>query len=228
MGRLFSYGVFFLVAVSLTSPQRVSGQEAGGLDVKSSRVYTFVQGTGVGHSHAVEAKLLRGNLILGATSNAGSVLFDMKSFDVDTLRARKKLGLEGKVADVTRRAVNREMHGKAVLNTAKFPQASLSISAAKPVGIDKKTGLAEYELTGNFKLLGVTRPLKVNILVDDSEKSLKVTGEFTIKQTDYGIKPFRKAFGAVGVADELKISGDLLVAPSPGSRRSLEQLRKSS
>ncbi len=42
---------------------------------------------------------------------------------------------------------------------------------------------------------------------------LHIRGSFNIKQTDYGIKPYSMALGAIGVADTLKIDGDLFVAP---------------
>ena len=37
-------------------------------------------------------------------------------------------------------------------------------------------------------------------------------GNFSLLQTDYGIKPFTTALGAIGVADRLTIYGDLWVA----------------
>jgi hypothetical protein len=39
-------------------------------------------------------------------------------------------------------------------------------------------------------------------------------GKFAIRQTDFGIKPYTKAFGAVGIKDELVIQGDLWVVPT--------------
>jgi len=43
---------------------------------------------------------------------------------------------------------------------------------------------------------------------------LHIRGNFTILQTDYGITPYSKAFGAIGVANPLRIYGDLYVAPT--------------
>ena len=41
---------------------------------------------------------------------------------------------------------------------------------------------------------------------------MHLRGGFTLLQSQFGITPFTKAFGAVGVADELKVYGDLWVA----------------
>ena len=40
---------------------------------------------------------------------------------------------------------------------------------------------------------------------------VRLQGDFEIKQSDYGIKPYSAFFGAVAVTDELKIYGDLWV-----------------
>jgi hypothetical protein len=40
----------------------------------------------------------------------------------------------------------------------------------------------------------------------------RIFGNFSILQSDFGIMPFRKALGAVGVADRLTIYGELWVA----------------
>ena len=44
-------------------------------------------------------------------------------------------------------------------------------------------------------------------------------GKFTILQTDFGITPYSKAFGTIGVADSLTIWGDLWIASGPEAPR---------
>jgi hypothetical protein len=43
-------------------------------------------------------------------------------------------------------------------------------------------------------------------------------GNFTILQSDFGITPYKAALGAVGVADELKIWGDIWIATEETKR----------
>jgi hypothetical protein len=45
--------------------------------------------------------------------------------------------------------------------------------------------------------------------VEERPEGLRVRGNFSILQTQYGIRPYSKAFGAVGVADRLTIYGDI-------------------
>ena len=47
-------------------------------------------------------------------------------------------------------------------------------------------------------------------------KQTRVRGAFRVKQTDFGITPFSKAFGTIGVADTLVIYGELYVAADGG------------
>ena len=55
----------------------------------------------------------------------------------------------------------------------------------------------------------------IEILCDLEEKDgwHHVRSGFRILQADYGIKPFSKILGAVGVTDELIIYGDLWLVP---------------
>ncbi len=49
------------------------------------------------------------------------------------------------------------------------------------------------------------------------EGLVRLRGHFTIKQTDFGIHPYSKLGGAVAVADEVKIAGDIWLSPPPRS-----------
>lgn len=201
------------------SIHRVVGQEPatvhpGDVQLDSSRIYVFVDKTGFGHQHGIEAKLLRSTLILGATENAGELVFDMNSFDADTDRARKYVGLTGSTDRDTRVAVNENMKGSDVLDTRRYPTAKYVVESAKSTGKQSRRGLPIYELSGRFTLHGTERPLSFSVEVEQIRGWLHVRGAFNIQQTNYGMKPYSKAFGAVGVTDNLKIYGDIYVAPS--------------
>ena len=184
------------------------------VQTQASRVYVFVDKTGLGHQHGVEAKLSASHLILGAEQQAGTLVFDMTSFSADTAAARKYVGLSGTTDASTRGAVNTNMRGAAVLNVRKYPTATFEIESAKPTGKASSRGLPFYQLKGNFTLHGTTRPLVFLADVEQRSGWLHVRGSFPIKQTSFGIKPYSKAFGAIGVTDQLKIFGDLYVAPT--------------
>jgi len=187
----------------------------GDVILEQSRVYIFVGKTGFGHEHAVVGKLKSGSIVLGRAERAGGLIFDMTSFDADSAEARKYIGLQGETDKDTRQQVNANMRSKDVLDTANFPTALLKIDATKELQPAPGPQAARYELTGSFVLHGVKKPLKLMCEVTNEKNGYRVKTVFTIKQTDYGITPFSKALGTVGVTDELKIYGDVLIAPNP-------------
>lgn len=194
----------------------------GELYLPGSRVFVHVSKTGLGHEHAVIGGVSQGSLNLGAEDNAGEIVFDMQSFRADTDEARKYLGLSGATSASTQRETTANMLGSSVLNAAEFPAAVFKVSSARLHTKRSRRDLPQYELRGEFTLHGVTRPLSFLAEVESVKGWQRVRGSFAINQTDFGIKPFTKAFGAIGVADRLTIWGDVLVAAGAGVARATE------
>lgn len=203
-------------AAARPQSQAQKSYQAGEFYLPSSRVYVHVDKTGLGHEHAVVGQIARGRIVLGATKNAGELVFDMKTFHADSDAARKYLGLEGTTSPSTQQAVTNNMMGPAVLDVAHFPTATFKAHSAVPLDKPSRRGLPQYELSGEFTLHGVTHPLKFAVEVESVKGWQRIRGGFAINQTDFGIKPFTKALGAVGVADRLQIWGDALAAPEAG------------
>lgn len=185
----------------------------GNVDLERSRVYILVGKTGFGHEHGVTGQLAAGQLVLGAAKDAGEIVFDMTTFAADTAAARKFVGLTGETDEDTQKQVNANMLGKDVLNVAKFPTATFRIDSALPIKGPAGSKANYFQLEGAFTLHGVERPIKFTCAASPlKEGGSHVATKFKIRQSDFGIKPFTKALGAVGVADELTIWGDLVVA----------------
>lgn len=206
----------FAAAVALTGI--AAGQQApgpGDVDLAGSRVYVFVGKTGLGHDHAVTGALQAGRLRLGAAEQAGMIVFDMRSFQADATEARKLLGLAGETDADTRRQVDENMLGPAVLDVAKHPTATFEIRSALPAAQQPANGKTAYDLVGTFTLHGVPRPATIRAEAEAIGPVVRLWGGFTVRQTDFGMKPFAKFGGVVGVADELKIYGDIRVVAGP-------------
>lgn len=184
--------------------------EPGDVDLAKSRVYILVGKTGLGHEHAIEGKLKSGSIRLGAARDAGTIEFDMPRFSADTDEARKYIGLKGSTSASTRQQVNKNMLGPDVLDVKKFPTAKFAIDSA----LEKQTkfGAAVYELKGKFTLHGKTRALTIQAEPEQDGNQWRLTGDFTILQSDFGITPYSAALGTIGVADSLRIWGDLRIA----------------
>ncbi len=225
IGILFATFTIWQAGEAFASPEpiKTSTQQEGSksdaedlapsqVSVRKSHVYIFVDKTGFGHQHGIEGRLEGGSLKLGATENAGELVFDMKTFDGDTDSARKYLGLAGSTDLSTRRQVTDNMKGESILNVAQHPTAKFVISSALPSSRKSREAKKQYELIGHFTLRGQTRPLRIDVEVETADGFTHVRGKFDLLQTQYGIRPFRKALGTIGVADQLTIHGDIWIA----------------
>ena len=187
----------------------------GDVDLTTSRVYVFVGKTGLGHNHAVSGLLQAGRVAVGAAEQAGMLVFDMRSFTADTAEARKALGLPGETDASTQKQVQANMTGPEVLDVARHPTATFQIRSALSSKQQVQGRPPVYELVGAFTLHGATREVMIPVEVEQRGEWLRLRGMFVIKQTDFGMKPYKKLGGVVGVADELRITGDMLVRATP-------------
>lgn len=192
---------------------------AGNVDLAASRVYIFVPKQGIGHDHAIEGKLKSGRMTLNAATDAGELVFDMTSFDADTTWARRYIGLGGGTDAGTRREVNSNMRGSAVLNVGRFPTATFAIESIRPSSQTGKRG-TPYQLTGKLTLHGVSRQITVTGEAEEVDGKTRLRGSFPLVQTQFGIQPFTKAFGAVGVANQLTVHADLMITTRSDSKGS--------
>ena len=199
-----------------TNATAQTAYEVGDVNLPSSRVYVFVGKTGFGHEHGVVGQIKQGRINLDARRDAGSLVFDMASFAADTPDARKFVGLQTPTDASTQQQVNANMRGSAVLDIARFPTASFSIKEIVKLPQPSQRGLPQYQLNGDFSLHGGSRPIQVIAEAEEQSGWTHLRGGFTMLQSQFGITPFTKAFGAVGVADQLRVSGDLWIAKRQG------------
>jgi polyisoprenoid-binding protein YceI len=183
----------------------------GDVDVERSHVYVFVGKTGFGHEHGVVGRLKGGSIRLGAKKDAGQLEFDLASFQADTPEARQYVRLSGESSSSTREQVTANMLGKLVLDVEQYPTATFVIDSAIPLKKKNPDSPRYVQLDGQFTLHGATRPLRVFAQATPEEGAVRLRGSFTMLQTDYNITPFSKALGAVGVTDQLKVFGDILL-----------------
>lgn len=72
-------------------------------------------------------------------------------------------------------------------------------------------------VVGDLSLEGRSRPVAVDVKLDDSGETLTASGRFHQKQTDFGIEPYRAAGGTIKVADEIEFSFSAVGVPREAS-----------
>jgi polyisoprenoid-binding protein YceI len=158
-----------------------------------------------GHDHVIGARAFDGRVVYYPANPAASrveVTVPADSLEVvsppDTAEIRQ-------VTEVMRTQV---------LHVAQYP----TIRFAGTGGATPAKGM---RLQGELTLVGRTRPVQVDAMVQVTADTLRASGTFSVKQTDFGIKPYRGGpGGTVNVANEVTFVFDVIAArhpvPAPG------------
>ena len=176
----------FLAAASLVCGLGVSAQQHN-IDTQKSTLTIHVGKTGelsgLGHEHEVRAPIHSG------TADTGSHPGVEIHVNARELRVIDKID-----SDKDRAEVQKTMLGPEVLDSERHQEIVFKSTGAEPAG------------QGRWTLRGQTRPVTVQVTLKDG----RYTGETTVKQTDFGIKPPGKA--GVTAKDEVRIEFDVRLA----------------
>ncbi len=190
------------------------------VDPRQSRVYVHVYATGLGHEHGVLGMLKGGKLVFGPGQQGGEMVFDMRRFHADDPAARRAVGLAPDRSQAEQREVTAIMLGPHILDVARYPTARFTVRSMEPTQPRTKwlqNARVVYRVTGQLTLHGTTRPLsfEAGVYPTNHPDRVVLRGGFRFLQSDYGIKPYTRLFGAIGVADHLDVYGAIVLSRSP-------------
>ena len=141
---------------------------------------------------------------------AGEARFSPEAPEQSSLRIvvqSASLELTDQVSDKDRREIERAMRNE-VLETARFPE--IVFEASNPSLSQGGVGLYWANITGKLTLHGVTQPQQITAQVSVSGNQLSAGGEFTVRQSSYGIKPVSVAGGTMKIKDDVKVTFDFV------------------
>jgi polyisoprenoid-binding protein YceI len=120
--------------------------------------------------------------------------------------------LDKKVSEADRKKIFDSMHNE-VLESAKHQKI---IFKSVSVGDVKQTGNDAYSFTlnGDLTLRGVTKRIAVPVALTITPEQLRATGKYSLKQTDYGIKPYSAAGGTIKVKNEVIVNFSIVAKAS--------------
>ena len=184
--------IVFLAAASLVCVLSVSAQQHN-IDTQKSTLTIHVGKTGafsgLGHEHEVRAPIHSG------TADTGS----HPAVEIH-VNARELRVIDKDDSDKDRAEVQKTMLGPEVLDSESHQEIVFKSTGAEPAGQGRWT------LRGNLTMRGQTRPVTVQVTL----KNGRYTGEATVKQTDFGIKPPGKA--GIRAKDEVRVEFDVRLA----------------
>lgn len=152
----------------------------------------------VGHDLVIEATRWAAKVSVDAddpTRSTASVTVDTRSLEVVSGTGGAK-----PLSDKDRKDI-KENIDKKVLKTDKFPDITFQSSRVDAKSADKAT------VHGDLTIMGTARPASMEITVTGN----KATGTMTLRQSDWGIKPFSALMGALKLADQLTITVEATV-----------------
>src|ERR1700676_4698434 len=173
------------------------------IDGRSSRftVRAFAAGmlAAMGHNPTIAIRDLSGEMTFNPDKlEAGSLKINIKS---------TSLSVQDDINDKDLREMERLMNQE-VLETAKYPEI---LYEATDISVTKMADtLYSATLKGNVTMHGVSRSQPINVRVALLESMLRASGDFSLSQTDYGIKLVSVAGGALKLKDELKFSFEIV------------------
>ena len=146
---------------------------------------------------------------------SGEVVFDANQPDSASMMLTIRpasFALMDDVSERDRATILRTMHDE-VLESSTFTEIAYRCPKAKtrPLG----PGQSEVTLDGELTLHGVTRRQAIAAKFNASGPTLRAFGEFTVRQSEYDIKPVTVAASMLKVKDELKCSFDIVAHRSP-------------
>jgi polyisoprenoid-binding protein YceI len=99
-----------------------------------------------------------------------------------------------------------------VLHVAQYPEIRLVSKTVTPTA-------GGFRLVGALTLVGQTREVPIDVTVEFSADTLRARTKFSVKQTDFGIRPYRGGpGGTVKVADEVTFDVEIIAVRTGGIR----------
>jgi polyisoprenoid-binding protein YceI len=173
------------------------------IDAKASRftVQAFASGilSAMGHNPKIRIRTFSGEVEFNAeTLEGGAFRLTVQS---------TSLAVQDDISDKDRREIERLMK-EDVLEVARYPEIRYE---AATIAVSRVDGsLYSATVNGNLSLHGVTRGQPITVRIATFGEMLRVSGDFTLRQSDYQIKPVSVAGGALKLKDEVKFNFEMV------------------
>jgi polyisoprenoid-binding protein YceI len=198
-------------AAVVTAPSVVAEAQHYRISPEQSTLHILVYRGGtmaqLGHNHVISSANISGEVWLHESleKSGFTIEFPVNELIVDEVQARVAEGsdFEKPVNDDAGAGTKRNMLKPESLDGERYPTITL-----RSVNI---TGTREQpQVTAQITIKDQSREVTLPVELTVTPESLRATGEFTIRQTDFGIKPLSIMMGAIQVQDQLTIRFELV------------------
>jgi len=167
------------------------------------RVYRDGRLAHLGHDHLVASRDIQGFILWSAEPEArrADLYVPVEKLTVDEESLLLQYGMENGLSDEDIEATRRNML-KETLDSSRHPFVLLRLEAGPEA-------VGQPEVVAHITVNGVTRTQVLAVEIEAASDSLRVSGEFSLVQSDFGITPFSALSGLLKVRDQMDISFDL-------------------
>jgi polyisoprenoid-binding protein YceI len=165
------------------------GTDKGRITLRTSRDGLAA---GAGHDLTIDAVRWSGELMLGDDREPVSLT---ATIDIGALLVRAGTGGLKPLSDRDKREI--AVTARKVLSVDRHPEVTFTATGFEP-GPDGTSGV----ITGTLTLAGQARPQRLQV-TQTAPGQYKATT--TVRQTDYGVKPYSGFLGALKVADAVEV-----------------------
>jgi hypothetical protein len=176
------------------------------IDPQSSTLHILVYRGGkfakLGHNHVVSSKSLTGRVWMHrqVAQSGFEIAFPVADLIVDDPDARRAAGSEfpPEIPEADKQGTRKNMLRAEVLDAENYPRVELQ-------SVRIEGALPDVSVTARITIKQATREVIVPVKVTMTGDRLSAAGEFAIQQTEFGMKPFSVAMGALEVKDRLDV-----------------------
>lgn len=156
----------------------------------------------LGHNHVIASHQLEGEVQLtdDVTATRFEIRVPVNELTVDEPAMREMAGADfpAGVPQSARDGTRKNLLSEALLDGAHYPTLRLR-------AIDLMAAGEGYDVGVEISLKDQVRNVRVPVQLERKDGALRARGEFALKQSDLGLKPFSVAMGTLIVLDEMKI-----------------------
>jgi polyisoprenoid-binding protein YceI len=204
----FSAGSSRLLAEDDAGSRYAVDQKAGSLTLevkKKGALKAFA------HDHDMAARVYTGTVVwVPGAPERSSVSIRITTKDI--------VVLDKELSDKDRAQVQATMESSEVLDVKRYPEITF-VSESVAARAKRPEGGIPLAVTGKLTLHGSTRQRTLEVVLEEKDGKIEVSGDHAILQTDFGIEPSSMAFGAVGVEDKVTIKLRIVAEREGGAAR---------
>jgi polyisoprenoid-binding protein YceI len=183
------------------------------IDPAASRLWVLVPRAGVfsalAHDHIMLAQGFAGVITYDAADPPQSSLqltVPVASLEADRPSDRERVGLDGDLDEQDRAEIKAIMLSPEVLDAEAYPRVVVTLESLTGTPPD-------LVLTVRLRIRQAEQVLQVPVAVNATPELLQARGRFPLRQSAFGIEPYRTLLGMIAVEDELQLGFEILARP---------------